>query len=194
MKLTITLPLAVAAILMTGCRPENMQRISGYPKTKGLADADKSPAFDANSQLNTNQISSEGLPLPDPKDRASWTRDREIFKKDIVYFDFDSSAIKGSEKKKVAAVADYLKAHPDNAVEVEGHCDERGTEEYNRSLGERRALALREELARVGVNPMLIDTVSYGKDHPAMPGHDEAAYRKNRRGEFLLETAPGKAQ
>jgi peptidoglycan-associated lipoprotein len=76
-------------------------------------------------------------------------------------------------------------------VEVDGHCDERGTEEYNRALGERRALALREELISLGVDPNRIDTVSYGKDRPAETGHDEAAWRKNRRGEFLLETPPG---
>jgi len=194
MKLTISLSLAMAAVLMAGCRPENVKRIEGYPKTHGIADADKYPAFDANSQLNTNQLAADGIPLPDPTQRANWPRNREIFKKDTVHFDFDSSAIKPAEKPKVAAVAEYLKSHPGDAVEVEGHCDERGTEEYNRSLGERRALALREELARQGVNPMTIDTVSYGKDKPATPGHDEAAYRKNRRGEFLLETAPGKTQ
>ena len=192
MKLTFSLSFATAAILLTGCHPENMQRISGYPKPPPIADEERSPNFDLNSNLSTNQT--DGIPLPDPKDRASWTRDHQIFKKDTVYFDFDSSSVKPGEKKKVAAVAEYLKSHPENAVEVDGHCDERGTEEYNRSLGERRALALREELARDGVNPMLIDTVSYGKDRPAMPGHDETAYRKNRRGEFLLETAPNKSQ
>src|SRR6476661_8544920 len=158
MKLTISLSLALAAVLVSGCRPEQMSRIEGYPKPPPLADADTKPSFDDTARLKDHP---EGIPLPDPSQRANWVRNREIFKKDTVYFDFDSSTIKGSEKKKVAAVADYLKAHPDNAVEVEGHCDERGTEEYNRSLGERRALALREELARDGVNPMLIDTVSY---------------------------------
>jgi peptidoglycan-associated lipoprotein len=95
--------------------------------------------------------------------------------------------IKSDEKAKVAAVADYIKAHPMDALEIEGHCDARGTEEYNRSLGERRALALREELIRLGVEASRVDTVSYGEDKPADLGHDEAAYRKNRRGEFVLE-------
>src|SRR5204862_3983568 len=123
-----------------------------------------------------------------------YTEDPNMFKSEIVHFEYDSSAIKSSEKSKVAAVASHLKANSAAALRVEGHCDERGTDEYNRALGERRALALREELARLGVNPMMIDTVSYGKDRPAAHGRDEATYRKNRRGEFLLETAPGKAQ
>ena len=95
--------------------------------------------------------------------------------------------IQSDEKAKVSAVADYLKANGQDAVEIEGHCDVRGTEEYNRSLGERRALAVREELIRLGVDASRVDTVSFGEDRPADPGRDESAYRKNRRGEFVLE-------
>src|SRR5437899_12093675 len=94
------------------------------------------------------------------------------------------------EKPKVAKVAEYLKTRASDAVRVDGHCDERGTEEYNRSLGERRALALREELVRLGIDPTRVDTISYGEDRPADPGHDESAWRKNRRGEFILLTPP----
>jgi peptidoglycan-associated lipoprotein len=107
-----------------------------------------------------------------------------------VYFDYDSSVIKPSEKSKVAAVADYLKSNSANAVKIEGHCDERGTEEYNRSLGERRALALREELVGLGTDAARVDTISYGKDRPASPGHDEAAWKMNRRGGFIVLTPP----
>jgi peptidoglycan-associated lipoprotein len=131
-----------------------------------------------------------GFPLPDPTVRQSWPRNAEIFKAYTVHFDFDSSAVKSGEKSKVAAVADYLKSHPQDALEVDGHCDERGTEEYNRSLGERRALALREQLVTLGIEPGLIDTVTYGKDRPLQPGHDESAWKQNRRGEFLLEEHP----
>ena len=91
----------------------------------------------------------------------------------------------------MAAVADYLKANSAKAVRVEGNCDERGTEEYNRSLGERRALAVREELIRLGIDPTRVDTISYGKDRPADPGHDEAAWSKNRRDDFIVLTKPG---
>jgi len=192
MKLTISLSVALAAVLLSGCRPENMSKIEGYPRPPALADAETAPPFDASTQLKDH--ATDGIPLADPSVRANWARNREIFKKDTVYFDFDSSTIKSSEKKKVANVADYLKKNPGNGLEVEGHCDERGTDGYNRSLGERRALALREELARLGVDAMMIDTVSYGKDQPAVQGHDEAAWKKNRRGEFLLEIAPGKTQ
>jgi peptidoglycan-associated lipoprotein len=120
-----------------------------------------------------------------------WIEDAQALKAETVYFDFDSSVIKAREKPKAAAVADYLKANKGNAVRVEGNCDERGTEEYNRSLGERRALALREELIRLGIGPTEVDTISYGKDKPVAQGHDESAWQQNRRDDFIVLTKPG---
>jgi peptidoglycan-associated lipoprotein len=119
-----------------------------------------------------------------------WTPNAEIFKQYTVYFDFDSSAIRGGERTKVGSIADYLKSNAAHAVKIEGHCDERGTEEYNRALGERRALALREELVKLGIDPTRLDTVSFGKDRPAVQGQNEDAWSKNRRGEFVLLTPP----
>ena len=81
---------------------------------------------------------------------------------------------------------------PSTKLLVEGNCDERGTQEYNRALGERRALAAREALAKLNVDPMRVFTRSYGKDKPADTGHDEAAWAKNRRDDFvLLHPKPG---
>ncbi len=119
-----------------------------------------------------------------------WTPNAEILQADTVYFAYDSSVVRDSEKPKVAAVADYLKSNAADAVRIEGHCDERGTEDYNRALGERRALALREELVRQGIEPGRVDTLSYGKDRPKNPGHDEIAWRENRRGEFIVLMPP----
>ena len=115
-----------------------------------------------------------------------WAEQAAILQAETVHFAFDSSVVRADEQSKVTAVADYLKSNSGNAVKISGHCDERGTEEYNRSLGERRALALRESLATMGVDPMRVKTISYGEDKPADPGHDESAWRKNRRGEFVL--------
>jgi peptidoglycan-associated lipoprotein len=131
-----------------------------------------------------------GIPSNNPDSHKGWLENAEMFKADTVHFDFDSSVVKSGEKGKVAKVADYLKSNSADAVRVEGNCDERGTEEYNRSLGERRALALREELVRLGVDPSRVDTVSYGEDKPVDPGHDESAWRKNRRGDFILLSPP----
>jgi peptidoglycan-associated lipoprotein len=83
-------------------------------------------------------------------------------------------------------VANYFKQHSAEKLQIEGHCDERGTEEYNRALGERRALAIREYLVNLGVAADRVYTLSWGEDKPADTGHDEAAWGKNRRGEFIL--------
>ena len=133
-----------------------------------------------------------GHPSNEPGLHQGWIEDAQALKADTVYFEFDSSVLKSSEKPKVAAVADYLKANRGKAVRVEGNCDERGTEEYNRALGERRALAVREELIRLGIGPTEADTISYGKDKPVDPGHSESAWRQNRRDDFILLTNPAK--
>lgn len=128
--------------------------------------------------------------IPQGAGHPGWPENAEIFKSDTVHFAFDSSVIRPEEKSKIAAVADYLKSNPADAVKIEGHCDERGTEEYNRALGERRALALRESVVGLGIDADRVDTISYGKDRPADPGHDESAWKANRRGEFILLTPP----
>ncbi len=103
-----------------------------------------------------------------------------------IHFAFDSAAIKKSEDSNVSAVASALSGSANDKLLIEGNCDERGTEEYNRALGERRALAAREALAKRGVSPDRIRTISYGKDKPTDPGHDDAAWSKNRRADFIL--------
>lgn len=128
--------------------------------------------------------------LPPERPGANKVEDPETLKTDTVYFDFDKSAVKPGERPKLGAVADYLKSHTDDDLVIQGHCDERGTEEYNRALGERRALALREALINLGVSGDKLTTVSYGKDRPVDPGHSEDAWSKNRRGEFLLLAPP----
>jgi peptidoglycan-associated lipoprotein len=102
-----------------------------------------------------------------------------------VLFDYDSARIRPSEEPKLQTVAAYLKSNPGKLV-IEGHCDERGTAEYNRALGERRALAAREELGKLGADASRITTISYGSERPADPGHDESAWSKNRRCEFAV--------
>jgi peptidoglycan-associated lipoprotein len=148
-------------------------------------------AIDNGPNSRPDPTTTSGTPSNPADLHAGWIKDAQALKTDTVYFDFDSSVIKASEKPKAAAVADYLKANSAKAVLVEGNCDERGTEEYNRSLGERRALALREELIRLGIEPTRVDTISYGKDKPAEQGHDEAAWKMNRRDDFIVLTKPG---
>lgn len=115
-------------------------------------------------------------------------RDESKFAAQTVYFDFDKHAIKPGEIEKIRTVATHLKANATHLMEVDGHCDERGTEEYNRSLGEKRAQSIREYLVREGVGAERIRTISFGEDKPVDPGHSESAWSKNRRGDFILLT------
>ena len=114
--------------------------------------------------------------------------DTTKFAADIVYFDFDQATVKASEEDKLKAVADYFKNNNTDALIITGNCDERGTEKYNLSLGERRALASREYLGNLGIDVQRIKTVSYGASKPAAEGHDESAWKQNRRDEFILVT------
>jgi len=101
-----------------------------------------------------------------------------------VYFDYDSAALREDGKEILRQNAAWLREHPQVEVQVQGHCDERGTVEYNFNLGQRRADAVKTFLVSLGVPADRIHTISYGEERPAMPGHDEEAWRFNRRAEF----------
>ncbi len=126
-----------------------------------------------------NALPTENLRYGRPEDRA-------MFAGETVYFEYDRANVKASEADKVKKVAEFLKGNPLHDLAVEGHCDERGTEEYNRALGERRALAVREALVSLGISGSRVTTTSFGEDQPSDPGHDDSAWSKNRRGEFII--------
>ncbi|MFZ2586511.1 MAG: peptidoglycan-associated lipoprotein Pal [Alphaproteobacteria bacterium] len=105
---------------------------------------------------------------------------------DIVYFDYDSAAISDSAAATLQQFATFSKDNAVKGVTLEGHADERGTREYNLALGDRRAVAVKKYLAGLGVDAGSMTTVSFGKERPAMDGHDEAAWAKNRRGVIVL--------
>ena len=103
-----------------------------------------------------------------------------------VYFDYDAYVIPAGEVAKISSAADFLRANPAIVLVVEGNCDERGTAEYNMSLGEYRAQSVREQLVTLGVDAQRIQTSSYGEERPADPEHNEGAWAKNRRAEFAF--------
>jgi peptidoglycan-associated lipoprotein len=105
---------------------------------------------------------------------------------ETVYFDYDSTDLGETSRASLRNNADWLQAHPKARVEIAGHCDDRGTIDYNLALGDRRAGAVRAYLAGLGIDASRMTTVSYGEERPAAPGSDEEARSKNRRAEFLL--------
>ncbi len=116
---------------------------------------------------------------------SDWNRSGVL---QTVYFAYDSTDLSDSARRILRNNADWLKAHADVSVLVEGNCDERGTIEYNLALGERRASAVRDYMVSLGVDAFRIRIVSYGEELPADPGHDESAWAENRRGEFDIES------
>ena len=165
-KLIVFAILIGAVATMSGCRTKN-------PNT-GLYGSDNlygDPLIE-DVPLNADNM---GLPMDG---------DRSLF--EPLLFAYDSSQVNPEEAGKVEAVAKYLNKGKGSGVIVEGHGDERGSREYNLALGERRALAVRDYLISLGVNPASIQTKSYGEEMPTAMGHDEGAWRQNRRAVFAI--------
>lgn len=102
------------------------------------------------------------------------------------FFELDKYAVEAAQRDALAGDATWLKAHPTVRATIEGHCDERGTANYNMALGERRAAAARDYLATLGVDATRLRTISYGKERPFSTAHDEAAWAQNRRAHFVV--------
>jgi peptidoglycan-associated lipoprotein len=215
MKLNkIVLPLAlalIATLATTGCKHGFNGKITNLPGHRADAIAGNEnpggtlppggqmpggqlpPGGDQNIPGTGQNTKIGGGELPN-WDPSTMNQDRDKLAASTVHFKFDSAVVQDNEQANVANVGQALSSDLTAKLLIEGHCDERGTEEYNRSLGERRALALREALAKIGVDPMRIQTRSYGKDQPVDTGHDEAAWAKNRRGQFIWCTPKGPIQ
>lgn len=125
----------------------------------------------------------ESSVLPEPI-RGSTPQEIPDLKR--VYFAFDSAGILEPAKGPLNQNADWLMANPAVQIQIEGHCDERGTADYNYALGEQRANAVREYLIGQGVEPGRIHTISYGSDRPANPASNERAWAENRRAQFMI--------
>ena len=165
----------------------------GCGKKEMVKSTDTAPAMTTPPPSETQeQIVSETLPpegtqtaMSEAEAGVAVTMEQPSEFSDI-HFDFDKSFIREEDKPTLRAVADYLMANPKASILIEGHCDERGTAEYNIALGERRAESAKSYLVSLGVKPGDLPTVSFGEEKPLDPGHDEAAWAKNRRAHFVL--------
>lgn len=124
-------------------------------------------------------------PPPPPPDDADLPPPPVEVVLQTIYFDYDKYSLKSDAKNALSSNSQTLRENPDLTVVIEGHCDERGTTEYNLALGEKRAKAAREYLVDLGIKPERIRTISYGEERPVDPGHAEDAWSKNRRAEFV---------
>ena len=159
-----------ASLAVAGCKPKVKPDANAGANTSQNSGADSSGVRGA-------VASDEGADAPGPLEG--------LLAKRTIYFDFDSSEIKGEGTDIVAAHAKYLAKNGGMKIRLEGHTDERGSREYNIGLGERRAQAVRRALLLQGAAEGQISTVSYGEERPAAAGSDEAAWAKNRRVEIV---------
>ncbi len=123
---------------------------------------------------------------------AAAARTSELLKQivtEMIHFDFDKSQVRPPDAEALDRKVPVLKANPDLRIQIAGNCDERGSDEYNLALGNRRAMAARQYLVSHGVEESRIATISYGKERPLDPGHNEEAWAKNRNDQFSILTA-----
>lgn len=132
----------------------------------------------------------ETTPPPAPPEETQPPAPAPLQQTDMqpVFFALDSDALDGAARARLDANAKLLRDHADAQITIEGHCDERGTVEYNLALGERRAQAARDYLVNAGIDASRIQIISYGKERPFDPGHTEEAWAKNRRAHFVLRS------
>lgn len=166
------LVLMLAGVVLAGCAGTGTQRQPTEPPEEPVETPDTTapppatpaqpPEFDANGNPFVPGSSSRLLPR-------------------TFYFAYDRSVLKPDDLAALEMHAEILRNNPERSVVIEGHADERGTREYNLALGERRADAVRSFLVSAGVSPRQIEIVSYGEERPEDPGHDEAAWERNRR-------------
>jgi peptidoglycan-associated lipoprotein len=151
---------------------------SGLPKPGGKADSAASTSVSSDYEIASRNLE-PFTPIPGSKTGAKAS--------DRVFFGFDSAVLSSNAQRTLDRQVKYLKNNPRVDVRVEGHCDERGTREYNLALGERRAVAVKNYLVNSGVSSRRIQTVSYGKERPAVLGSNAAAWAENRRSVTVVE-------
>ena len=175
---TLNLMLLAALLVLAGCQ----KKVTNQPE---LTPADlNEPTNQATETQETSEADLFQLPTEDAVRTEDVAPDQLQFQE--IYFDFDQSDLSGEARTILSGHAQLLRKYPGVKILVEGHCDERGTIEYNLALGARRAQIVKQYLANYGISDSRIATVSYGKERPADPGHTESAWAKNRRAAFVI--------
>jgi len=177
------LPVAcVGLFLFAGCANQDVIR-----KDEGVAPAVAKTETTAAPKTNPENGAQQTPPgnglFKNAQKAAAADLEKELEK---IYFDYDSSTLSETARLTLEKDSVVLKKNPRTKIRVEGHCDERGSDEYNLALGERRAQAAVRYLTSLGISAERLSTISYGKEKPAIHGHDEAAWAKNRRDEFAV--------
>jgi len=175
-RFSILAAVALAPLLILGgCASKTASNAINPPTAATIDEAHSEAAASASTG-----VQSESVPAP----AAVTLSTLDGRKLEAVYFDYDAFTLQPVARQTLERNATWLQANPMVKVVIEGHCDERGSDEYNLALGERRALAVKSYLTTLGVTDVRLATVSYGEERPAVEGHGETAWSRNRRAEF----------
>ena len=185
MRLGLILPL-VAALGLAACEtiPEDTAETAGSGTADSLVSSSGVIADDVIVEDGTDVAASDsdaGQPRPGSQEELVQSVG------DRVYFELDSAVLDASARRTLGRQVEWLELFPEVSLVIEGHCDERGTREYNLALGERRASAVRQFLIAQGIDASRLRTVSYGKERPYALGHDEEAWALNRRSVSVVD-------
>jgi peptidoglycan-associated lipoprotein len=185
----------ISALVLAGC-PKRPEVIQAAPAPAGPAAAavpapapvaPPAPAPEPPKIVETPVVPPPPAPAPAPvAPPAPPPPPAPVPLKDV-FFDFDKAMVREDQKAALTENISWLKANPGAKILLEGHCDERGTAEYNLALGERRAKAVKDYLVGGGIPADRVSTISYGEERPFVLGHDESAWKWNRRGHFVLQ-------
>ncbi len=167
-----------------GCAKEQVVK-----KDEAVAPAAVAPAPAQKDVVKDQPVQQTPVKESAVKEEAKQVSQQEDLRSALekIYFDFDSSSLTETDRAILAKNAGFMKKETAAKVRIEGNCDERGSDEYNLALGQKRAEAARQYLVTMGVAADRLSVISYGKEKPADPGHDEAAWAKNRRDEFVVQ-------
>lgn len=168
-----------AVLLLSGCGTTGEAE-----QDQGAVEGGAAAGSAEDAAAAASAADAQAQPMEQPQEEAKDPLEEGLLAQRVVYFDFDSSVVHDDSMPMLKAHAEFLVGNG-NTITVEGHCDERGTREYNIALGERRADAVRRILLANGVAANQIKIVSYGEERPAALGHDEQAWAMNRRSELM---------
>lgn len=181
-----TIAMLPAAMLLVGCGTTGEATDEDQQAAAAAAAAEAQRAKEAEAAAAAAETATaEPMQTAEPQKMDPFEDPNNMLSVRVVFFDFDSSAIRDDALAVIKAHSDYLAENSSVNFTLEGHTDERGTREYNLALGERRADAVRRMMIANGVSPSQIRVVSYGEERPAVMGHDEDAWSQNRRAEIV---------
>ena len=179
-NLFVLILVSVGLMFIISCAQTEVKSTSSEEPQAEEAVQEEDITSEADSDADQAAVEEEALAREKANAKA-------MFVNEDIYFDYDDSSLKDVDREVLKKKADWLNSNPDVSVVIEGHCDERGTTEYNLALGDRRAESVRSYLIDLGIDSVRLEKISYGEEMPAVQGNNEEAWAKNRRAHFTIK-------